>query len=77
MTKCERCANNGRTRRAVTRILWRENGDAEHWKPRVAVRCERCAQDLKDWLRVGPRYTGMTPRGEIVSEERLTGAATF
>lgn len=43
---CSRCE----TREATTHQEWRESGDREHWANRTTDRCDRCAQDLREYV---------------------------
>lgn len=73
-TECQRC--EGRHGPLTRRIEWREVGDSEGWKNRVTYRCDSCASDLYDWLRVPrPSYADTRyvpepgPRGSVERDE--------
>lgn len=79
---CARCQNTvgGDTSRVGTQatlvIQWREAGDPPHWPNRVTVRCDRCYEDLLDWLQVPKAFRDKTPpysqaRGSIEKVVRI------
>jgi hypothetical protein len=48
---CERCNSNGRGGNvpATTHQEYREPHWSENWQNRTTERCDRCAQDLRDY----------------------------
>lgn len=53
MKKCERCALYGREATVTTHMEWREPSDPAHWANQADDRCDRCAQDLRDYAVLG------------------------
>jgi hypothetical protein len=46
---CDRCNDDTP---ATRHLEWRQSGDAEHWANRPTDRCDKCADDLRDWARI-------------------------
>jgi hypothetical protein len=58
--QCDRCESNGRTREATTFLAYRHYGDCAHWEDQTAVRCDDCAQALRDYCKLPQIGTTIT-----------------
>jgi hypothetical protein len=53
VTMCERCDVYERVAPATTHQEFRHVGDPEHWPNQTTDRCDKCAQALREYARLG------------------------